>query len=77
VARPVTVGPDGALRRSAIDFIVRREFDHQIVIGVSAYSYGESFWASEGSHRRLTRHAMTVRTLPRLRSAVVESPLLT
>ncbi|MBC7927813.1 MAG: hopanoid biosynthesis associated radical SAM protein HpnJ [Bryobacteraceae bacterium] len=36
VGPPVTVEPDKALAESAIDFIVRREFDHQIV----AYANG-------------------------------------
>ena len=31
VGPPVTVDPESALRESAIDFVVRREFDHQIV----------------------------------------------
>lgn len=31
VGPPVTVDPDMALRETAIDFVVRREFDHQIV----------------------------------------------
>jgi hopanoid biosynthesis associated radical SAM protein HpnJ len=31
VGPPVTVEPEKALRESAIDFVVRREFDHQIV----------------------------------------------
>src|SRR5262249_454822 len=31
VGPPVTVEPDKVLREKAIDFIVRREFDHQIV----------------------------------------------
>src|SRR5688572_32896506 len=31
VGPPVTVEPEKALAESAIDFIVRREFDHQIV----------------------------------------------
>src|SRR3954464_6444660 len=31
VGPPVTVEPDKALRETAIDFVVRREFDHQIV----------------------------------------------
>ena len=37
VGPPVTVEPEKALRESAIDFIVRREFDHQI----AAYANGK------------------------------------
>ena len=36
VGPPVTVEPDKVLEESAIDFVVRREFDHQIV----AYATG-------------------------------------
>src|SRR5512135_3433222 len=41
VGPPVTVEPDKALREKAIDFIVRREFDHQIVDYANGKPIGE------------------------------------
>ncbi len=38
VGPPVTVEPEAALRSSAVDFVVRREFDRQIV----EYANGKS-----------------------------------
>ncbi|HET8550618.1 MAG TPA: hopanoid biosynthesis associated radical SAM protein HpnJ [Bryobacteraceae bacterium] len=48
VGPPVTVEPEKALRESAIDFIVRREFDHQIV----AYANGTPLSAIPGASYR-------------------------
>src|SRR5690606_23693621 len=41
VGPPVTVEPEEALQESAIDFVVRREFDHQIVAFANGTSLEE------------------------------------